>query len=347
MSNRVRKILFSVVAEYIATGSPVGSRTVSRKYIIDLSAATIRNVLSDLEDAGYLMQPHTSAGRVPTDVALRAFIEALTEFPEIPRERQRSMREQLEEIFSRRVASHDALRQTGKLLSELTGTAAIVATSPRSARTLSQLRFIPTGERLLAVLVFSDGMVENRYVKSNGRVSDAELTRIHNLLADVVDGRSLGALRDLFARRLADDKDRVDELRRTAFELGGEALNKVTRDASDLVIEGRTVLMDLPEYADVDKLKALVRALEDRENLVVLLDDTIEAGAVSVYIGNETGEFGDEAELSVVAAPFGDNENGQGTVGVLGPTRMDYAKLMPLVGATAKAITAAIKKSKS
>jgi len=346
LSARARKILFSAVAEYIATGDPVGSRTLARKYVVDLSPATIRNVLADLEDAGFLMQPHTSAGRVPTNVALRAFISALTEFPEIPAEQVKSMREQLEEIFGQQLASDDALRRAGQLLSGLTGAAAVVAISPASSRKLAQLRFIPTGSgRLLAVLVFADGMVENRYISVDGPVAEPLLTRIHNLLADVVEGRSLGALHELFERRLDDDRIRLDELRSKAFELGDKALGKVAAVDFSVVIEGSARLVELPDYADVDKLKRLMTALEDRQLLVGLLDKTVHAGVVSVYIGEETEELG-EAQLSLVAAPYGDGDQAEGTVGVLGPTRMDYARMMPLVGATAKAMTAAIKKRK-
>jgi heat-inducible transcriptional repressor len=341
---RGRKILFAAVTEYIATGNPVGSRTLSRKYALELSPATIRNVLSDLEDAGFLQQPHTSAGRVPTERALRSFIEALTDFHEVPLPQKTHMRHELGEIFAKRNLGSDALRRTGQYLSELSGAAAVVAVAPKDVRVLAQLRFIVTKpDQLLAVLVFSDGMVENRYVQLDEAMNETGLLRVHNLLADVVEGRSLAALRDLFKKRLDDDRSEVDQLRRRAFELGQKALSGLIGDAGQVVIEGSARLMDMPEYGDVDRLKKLVVALEDRAHLVGLLDQTMGAGAVSVYIGSETGEFG-EAELSLVVASYGDEASSAGTVGVLGPTRMDYAKMMPLVGATAAAITAALKR---
>jgi heat-inducible transcriptional repressor len=346
LSGRARKILFAAVTEYIATGDPVGSRTLARKYVQDLSPATIRNVLSDLEDAGYLRQPHTSAGRVPTERALRTFIEALNEFQEIPGTQKKAMRERLAEIFESRGRSEEVLRSTGQLLSELSGAAAVVATSPASTRKLSQLRFIVTKpNQFLAVLVFTDGLVENRFIHVHEALDRSKIERIHNLLDDVVEGRTLGALRDLFRRRLVDERSEVDQLRHEAFELGALALHDVARGTGDVVIEGSARLMEMPEYTDVDRLKRLVRVLEDREQLVDLLDKTIDAGLVTVYIGNETGELAD-AELSLVAAPFGDPDSGAGTIGVLGPTRMNYARMMPLVDATAAAITAALKKGK-
>ncbi|HTJ85105.1 MAG TPA: heat-inducible transcriptional repressor HrcA [Polyangiaceae bacterium] len=335
LSPRARRILFAVVTEYIETGEPVGSRTLSRRHGLELSAASIRNVLSDLDEAGLLLQPHTSAGRIPTDAAIRIFIDALMEVRALGPEDRSSLKARVAEIYAK---SGDPLRDSGRLLSELSGNAAIVARQTR-VRTLSQLRFIPTRPgQLLAVLVFEDGSVENRFVSFEGAVSDTELVRIHNLLTDVIEGRTLGEIRELFARRLADDRVTIDALKRRAFDLAHRAVSDVS-DKSDVVIEGQKRLIDLPDYADVDRLKSLVVALEEREDLLTLLDRTLEAGAVTVYVGKETGDLG-PANLSLVVAPYTENGQPAGTVGVIGPTRMDYAKVMPLVEATAGAMSA-------
>lgn len=338
LPQRNRKILFAVVTEFIASGAPVGSRTLARKYGLDLSAASIRNVLADLEESGYLKQPHTSAGRVPTDSALRVFIDTLMETRAIAPEDQKKMGARLTEIYTR---GADPLREAGRYLSELSGAAAVVAAPKKELRSLAQMRFIPTRPgQLLAVLVFNDGSVENRFVAVEAPISDAELTRVHNLLADVIEGRTLGEVRDLFARRLADDRVAFDALRRRAFELGSRAMPDVA-SRGELVIEGQARLIDLPEYADAAKLKKLVLALEEREELVGLLDRTLAAGAVTVFVGSETGDLGG-GELSLVVAPYADHGRVAGTVGVIGPTRMDYAKVMPLVDATATAMTEAL-----
>src|SRR5262245_26255482 len=161
LSHRCRKILFSVVTEFIATGDPVGSRTLARKYGLDLSAASVRNVLADLEDAGYLVQPHTSAGRIPTDRALRLFIDTLIEVRSVSPEQQARIGERFAEIYAN---ADDPLRETGRLLSELSGAAAVVAPPRADMRALSQLRLIPTRPgQMLAVVVFGDGTVENRF----------------------------------------------------------------------------------------------------------------------------------------------------------------------------------------
>src|SRR5689334_6916190 len=265
--HRARKILFAVVTEFIATGDPVGSRTLARKYGLDLSAASIRNVLADLEEAGYLKQPHTSAGRIPTDRALRLFIDTLMEVRALSPEEQAKLGARFAEIYA---VANDPLREAGRYLSELSGAAAVVTAPKKELRTLSQLRFIPTRPgQLLAVLVFSDGAVENRFIQIDAPISEGEFTRIHNLLADVIEGRTLGEVRDLFARRLADDRVAVDALRRRAFELGSLAMVDVARK-NEVVIEGQMRLIDLPEYTDVARLKNLMRALEEREELVEL-----------------------------------------------------------------------------
>jgi heat-inducible transcriptional repressor len=335
---RSRKILFAVVTEYIGTGAPVGSRTLARKYGLDLSAASIRNVLADLEEGGYLKQPHTSAGRIPTDHAIRIFIDTLMQMRALGPEEQRRMGERVAEIYAR---AEDPMREAGRYLSELSGAAAVITPPKKELRSLSQLRFIPTRPgQLLAVLVFKDGSVENRFVAIDGTISDAELTRVHNLLTDVIEGRTLGEVRDLFARRLADERIALDALRRRAFELGSRAIpSAAARDP--LVIEGQARLIDLPEYTDATRLKKLMLALSEREELVSLLDRTLAAGAVTVFVGSETGDLGG-GELSLVVAPYADHGRVAGTVGVIGPTRMDYAKVMPLVDATANAMTEAL-----
>lgn len=337
ISARAKKILFACVTEFISTGDAVGSRTLARRYGLDLSAASIRNVLADLEEAGYLKQPHTSAGRVPTDKALRLFIDTLVRLRPLSPEDQAKIHERFVQI---RMAE-DPLRETGRYLSELSGTAALVIAPRAELRALAQLRFIPTRPgQLLAVLVFRDGSVENRFVGHDEPISEGDLQRIHNLLADVIEGRSLGDARDLFARRLADERTEVDQLRKRAFELGSKATSDFARPA-EVLIEGQGRLIDLPEYADVGRLRSLVRTLEEREALLSLLDKTLAAGVVTVLLSSEANELG-AGDLSLVVAPYSEHGRAAGTVGVLGPTRMDYAKVMPLVDATALALSEAL-----
>jgi heat-inducible transcriptional repressor len=331
------------VTEFVSTGEPVGSRTLSKKCGIDLSPASIRNVLSDLEELGFLHQPHTSAGRVPTDKAFRLFIDALMEVRELSLEDHRRIRERFESLEP----GQNLMRETGKLLSELTGTAAVVASPRAEVLTLKHLRFIRTSPgELLCVLVMSNGLVQNRFLKA--MAEESELQRIHNMLDDVVEGRTLGDLRELFLRRLNDERVRHDALRRRAFELGEAAVaDKGLAGPPDVVIEGRAKLLEQPEFADAAGLKQVVSALEEQpERIIELLDAAItapQAGSLTargttILVGGEAGELAG-GQLAIVGAAYTDHGRTAGSVGVIGPTRMNYPKVVPLVAATANAMS--------
>ncbi|MDB4995902.1 MAG: Heat-inducible transcription repressor HrcA [Myxococcaceae bacterium] len=340
LSHRARQILYAAITEFVASGEPVGSRTLSKKAGIDLSPASIRNVLADLEDAGYLQQPHTSAGRVPTDRAFRLFIDALMEVKQVTAEDHTRIRVRFEELGP----GQNVMRETGRLLSELTGNAAVVVSPRAEVLTLKTLRFLKTSpNELLAVMVMSNGSVQNRFIRGNDlSIESSELERVHNLLDDVTEGRSLGDLREFFARKLQTERVQHDELRRRAFSLGGAAMIGAVEDEGreqQVVIEGQAKLFKQPEFAGAEGMKQLVSAFDERERLVHLLDATLEAGGTMVVVGREAGEIGG-GQLSIVGASYMDHGRTAGTVAVIGPTRMDYPKVVPLVSATAHAMSA-------
>ncbi len=342
LSPRARLILYAAVTEYVETGQPVGSRTLSKKAGLDLSPASIRNVLADLEEAGYLTQPHASAGRAPTDKAFRLYIDSLMERREPSADDAARIRTGFDSIEAM-AGERDVMRQTGKLLSELTGTAAVVVSPRVESLSLKHMRFIRTNpDELLAVLVMSNGSVQNRFLR--GGATEADLARIHNVMDDVTEGRTLKELRDLFARRLASEQVQSDDVRRQAFQLGEAALSDATQRPADVVIEGQSKLLDQPEFADAAGVKQVVTALDERQRLVELLDATMEARGTTVVVGREAGELGG-GQLSIVGAQYTDAGRNIGTVGVIGPTRMDYPKVVPLVTATAHAMTAFIERA--
>jgi heat-inducible transcriptional repressor len=340
LHHRARNILYAAITEFISTGEPVGSRTLAKKYGLDLSPASIRNVLSDLEEGGYLHQPHTSAGRIPTEKAFRLFIDTLMQVRTLaPEDHAR-----IDERFHALAPGADFTRESGRLLSELTGTAVIVSPK-RETRALTQLRFMPTRPgQMLAVVILADGTVENRFIAVERPMSEPELTSIHNLLTDVIEGRTLGEVRELFARRLQDDRVQIDSLRHRAFELGQMAVG-VSSVNEGLVIEGESLLLEHPEFSDVDRMRQLIHALGERETIVSLLDRTIEAKDVQIFVGSEVGDLVG-GHLSVVATTYTDQGRVAGTIGVLGPTRMDYPKVVPLVEATADAMTASLRRGR-
>ncbi|MET0794493.1 MAG: heat-inducible transcriptional repressor HrcA [Polyangiaceae bacterium] len=339
LSKRARSVLYAVVTEFIATAEPVGSRTLTRKYGFSLSAATIRNELADLEDTGYLAQPHTSAGRVPTEAAFRIFIDALMQVREV----SESDAARIRDYFGELNADSDILRETGKLLSDLSGAPAVLVRVRAESRTLLTLRFIPTRPfELLSVIVFSDGTVENRFIRVEKSVSEHELERVHNMLGEVVKGRTLAAIREFFAA----DTSRADEIA-TLRQLGRSLVRAATDNATrgvEVVIQGQSRLLESPEFGNVERVRELLFALEDRERLLTLLDRTLGSTHVNVFLGEETEKMVG-FPVSLVAAPYSEEDGGaSGAVGVIGPTRMDYPFVVPLVGATASAMSAAMRR---
>ncbi len=327
------------MTEYIATGEPVASRTITKKYGFDLSAATIRNVLVDLEEGGFLSQPHTSAGRVPTEAAYRLFVDALMEERQLSDEERADIGGWFEEL----PPGTDLLREAGRRLSRLSGVPALLVRASSETRTLLKLRFIATrpGE-LLAVIVFSDGTVENRFLSLETPVSDAELERIHNMLEEAASGRTLLAVREHFMTGVREQRDELGALHQKGLSLVRAAAEGAARGLS-IEIEGQARLLERPEFGD-GSARELLRVLEDRERLLSLLDSALASDNVRVFLGEEAAQAVG-CPVSVVTAPFREEDGERaGALGIIGPTRMDFPFLVPRVSAAAEAISVALAK---
>jgi heat-inducible transcriptional repressor len=337
LNKRERSVLYAVITDFIATGEPVGSRTLTRKYGFDLSPATIRNVLADLEEAGYLTQPHTSAGRAPTEAAFRLFIDALMRVRSVTDAESRRISEVVDGS-----TSTSMLHEVGRMLSHISGAPAILLRARGHQRTVVKLRFIATRpNELLSVVVFSDGTVENRFIKLEEVPKDNQLERVHNLLEEVVVGKTLLAVREYFEHAVNRQMDEVLSLVELSSSLISAAVEGADR-ARDVIISGHARLLDQSEYVDPEALKQLMLALEDREQLIKLLDLTLVSDQVQVFLGSESTRLVGYP-LSLVAARYSwEDGEPRGAVGVVGPTRMDYPHLVPLVGATAEAMSAAM-----
>lgn len=327
LSFRGRKILYAVITEYIATGVPVSSRRLSKRYGLNLSPASIRNVLSDLEDAGYLSQPHTSAGRVPTEGGFRLFVDALVQMREVTAEDRTSILTRVGGL----VPGADRTREAGELLSALTGAASVVAPPKPADETLMQLRFVPLSEsRVLAVLVTQSGKVQNRVVSLDGELDPKDLERVHNYLGELVAGHSLAEVRDALAQEMAGQ--------RTDYVSLSQRIVEATLQESEepeVVIAGQGLLFDRPEFQNAEMIKAFLRTFEDKERLLSLIDQTLSTGGVQVLIGAET-HLSEIEDVSLIAASYRQPGGSRGTVGVIGPARMDYAKVVPIVEFTAR-----------
>lgn len=333
LSFRSRRILYAAVTEYIATGEPVGSRKLGRRYGFDVSPATIRNELSDLEDQGYLMQPHTSAGRVPTDQGFRAFVDALVRVRDVRPQDKAALLQRLSQL---RPGIDDLPREAGRLLSILTGAAALVHTPKAGNQVVAQLHWMRLAEgQLLAVLITQAGTVENRVVHVERDLDSGELERLHNYLGSLLGGRTLADLRDVVAAAARSQRSHVAECAHSVMQATFDA---PSHRPHDVVIEGQKRLLGGPDFADVDKMRSVLSVLEEREQLLELLDRTLAAGGVQVLIGGET-RLAEARDLSFISATYGPPGKGTGTLGLIAPTRIDYQTVVPLVGFAASLLT--------
>jgi heat-inducible transcriptional repressor len=336
LNQRARRILAAVVQEYLATGEAVGSRTITRRHGVDISAATVRNVMSDLEEAGLLAQPHTSAGRVPTAQGLRFFVDSLLKVRALnPKER-----EDLRARYHISTGELDtALRDAGRVLADLSQYAVVVSTPRSDVDVLEHLEFVrlPSGA-LLAVLVTRSGQVLNKLIQPGFAVSAEDLERIHNFVNARLGGRTLTEVRATIAGELSSERAQYDRLEQRALELSREALRQ-SKDEEHVIIEGQARLLEQAAASvDVDRMKALFRALEEKQTIVSLLEKTEQAEGLQVFIGAET-KIGELEGFSVVAASYGPDDRPLGTLGVIGPKWMDYSKVISLVDFTAELVS--------
>ncbi|MBO8126153.1 MAG: heat-inducible transcription repressor HrcA [Firmicutes bacterium] len=328
-NERQKRILQAVTIDYIYTAEPVGSRTIARKYNLGVSPATIRNEMYELEEAGYLQQPHTSAGRIPSDLGYRFYVDVLME-PEVFDDAQ------VEEIRSGlALSSHDLailLHQAVKLLSSLTRYTAVLIGPVTSKRIFKNLGLVRIDDfHALAVLVTEPNLVENSTIELEQPLSDGELATIAATVSELLQGRDLNQLTTTINQQLrhfVPQKALYEALVRLMFTERGPKNDQV-------IIEGTTHLLDQPEFTDLSKAKAFLRAMEGKELLLNILGDDTTTSGLKVRIGkeNQVDEF---QECSIVTATYEYNGQPLGTIGIFGPTRLDYAKTTTAVSVFAQ-----------
>jgi heat-inducible transcriptional repressor len=315
-------------------GDAVGSRTVTRRHDLGLSPATVRNVMADLEDLGLLEQRHSSAGRVPTTSGLRFFIDSLLKV------RGLTAREK-EEIRDRVAAPtpDEVVQRASRLLSDLTQHAAVIVAPDPAQLRLGQIEFVPLRDgKLIAVLVTTDGRIENRLVLDD--VDPRRLERIHHYLNQLLSGMTLDEVRDRVTRELGEDKARYDETAAEALRLAQAVFVSPPKGAADVVVTGHANLLDdALAQGHAERARELLRALEDKQTLVRLLDRTRLADGIQVFLGAETAHSA-LISNSVVAMSYGPEEQPIGALAVIGPMRMNYGKVMSVVDVTAETVTA-------
>jgi heat-inducible transcriptional repressor len=339
LNPRNRAILDAIVRDYIETAEPVGSRAISKKNDIRLSPATIRNIMSDLEDIGLIAQPHVSAGRVPTETGLRFYVNSILELRPLAESEKRRIQNYLRES-SQEV--DELLKTTSRMLAVVTEQAAVVSRPKSSVTVFKHIEFIKLREQLvLMVLVTQSGLVQNKILEIDEDLSQTELDRLTQYLNELLSNLTLDQLKQKVLEEMKKDKDDFDALLSKALEISNQAFQEESE--GEVYIEGRTNLMRYPEFSQIEILRNLFKAFEEKSTIIRLLDKSINASGIQIFIGSEN-QINEMEGCSVITAAYTKGDYPIGTLGVIGPTRMDYNRVIPIVDYTAKVVSRILEK---
>ncbi|HET6545491.1 MAG TPA: heat-inducible transcriptional repressor HrcA [Rhodanobacteraceae bacterium] len=336
---RARQLLRSLISRYVADGQPVGSRTLARSSGLDVSPATIRNIMADLEEFGLVSAPHTSAGRVPTAQGYRVFVDSLLELQPL----EDVQIEQLRRELPADAGTPELLSSASSLLSEMTRFVGVVSVPKREELPFRHIDFVALdGNRLLVILVFTDGQVQNRVIATQRAFGPSELEQIANYLNGHFAGLRLDEIRNRLLREMRDESARLNHLMAVAIEVAQRAFEAAPDN--DMLVAGQTNLMGVHELADMDRLRDLFDAFQRKRDLLALLERCARAEGVRLFIGEESG-FPALDGCSLITASYGAGGRALGVLGVIGPTRMAYEKIIPVVQATAQIISLALNRA--
>lgn len=342
LNERAQHLLRVLVESYIREGQPVGSRTLSRDSGLNLSAATVRNVMADLEEYGFVTSPHTSAGRVPTDKGYRFFVDTL-----LAQRRSEAEHSVIEELQRRLEDEQDRdpkalVAVASQVLSSITHLAGVVTIPRQPHQSLSQIEFLPLSDnRVLAVMVVNGRDVQNRIVQLDRYYTAEELRRAANFLNQQFAGKELRQVREDLVGELKQTGERLNQLMLDAIRVAQQMVGEGTKDAPEYVIAGETNLMEFAELSNVEKLRRLFEAFTARRDILNLLDLSLRAEGVQIFIGQESG-YQILDDCSLVTAPYTLDNETVGVLGVIGPTRMAYERVIPIVDVTARLLGSAL-----
>jgi heat-inducible transcriptional repressor len=334
LTERDRRVLQAIITDYIQTAQPVGSRIVSKKYKMGLSPATIRNVMADLEELGLLIQPHTSAGRVPTDKAYRFFVDTILNLRRLNPEEREDIEKGL--LLEGDPDINEVMKRASHILSLLSKQTGVVLAPRFGSKIFKHIEFIKLRDRrILVIIVSRTGEVQNKLIRADEELSQDELDKYSRYLSEFMGGLSLVEAKQKILEEMKKEKVLFDKLMYRALQLSQKALED--EEEGDLFIEGKTNMMQSPEFADMEKMRGLLQAFEEKTKIVKLLDKALSAQGIQIFIGAEN-ELNEMINCSVVAAPYSRENYSLGTLGVIGPTRMDYSNIIPIVDYTARIV---------
>lgn len=327
LSARDREILKAVIAAYILGAEPVSSRVVARHGGLGLSSATVRNVMADLEEGGYLVQPHTSAGRIPTAAGYHLFIESLMRERRVPARDRRYIRENLSGAPP---DPESLMTRATELLTELSQQVGVVVAPALGETVLRAVHFVRmSGTKVLCVVVAASGFVDNKVIETDEPVEREKLVEIANYLTENFAGMTLRQIRDRLLAKMSEERAQMDRLMALTIRLAEQGL--AVREVPELMLGDAAPLLSHPELADIARVRRLFEAFADKARLVEMLNQCLSGSGVRVLIG-EDADLTSELDFSLVATPYGIGGAALGALGVFGPSRMEYQRLIPLVG---------------
>lgn len=337
LNERSLYLLKTLVERYIQDGQPVGSRVLSKDPQLKLSPASIRNVMADLEEMGLIHSPHTSAGRVPTVSGYRLFVDSLLTVKPLASAELNQLQSSLLADVDK---ASDVVCKASRLLSEVTQMAGVVTLPRRESMMLRHIEFLPMSNTRVLVIFVTDGQeVHNKIIHTDKQFSPSELLQAANYLNTVYSGCSLAKVRELVIKDMEQDQSLVNQGMIDAVNMAKLAFAQQPKE--DYVLSGETNLMGFSELSDMDRLKQLFEAFSQKRGVIHLLDQCLEADGVQIFIGEESG-YSAFDRCSLVTSPYAVNDEVVGVLGVIGPTRMAYEKVIPFVDVTAKLLGAAL-----
>lgn len=338
INERSQHLLKVLVERYIRDGQPVGSRTLAEETAFNLSPATIRNVLADLEEHGYLSSPHTSAGRVPTVRGYRFFVDTLLTVKPL----EHTMLEQFQQQFKPDLNVSGLVASASNLLSDVTRMAGLVMLPRREHMLLRHIEFLSLSDnRVLAILVFNEREVQNRIIFTDRVYLANELQQAANYLNSVYGGQDIVSMHKNLLHAMQEDREHLSQMMQSAIEMASKALDEPVAAKNDYILAGQGHLLEMVDTTNVGRLRQLFEAFTQKRDILHLLDQSLNADGLQIFIGNELGyEVLDECSL--VTAPYSVEGERVGVLGVIGPTRMAYDRVIPIVDITAKLLSAAL-----
>ncbi len=336
-SERAEALLKTLIERYIQEGQPVGSRVLAQDSGLDLSPATVRNVMAELEEMGLILAPHTSAGRVPTAKGYRMFVDSLLTVQPM----QNTIIETIKQQLSTTADTDGVINNASSMLSEITQLTGIVTLPKRESTRLEHIEFMRlSAKRILVILVVNGQEIQNRVINTDRDFSPAELQQSANYLNAEFAGQDLASIRSKLLASMQQARDAMQQLMQDTMNIADQVLNSSRDD--DYVLAGQTNLMSYDEMCDIDKLRNLFEAFNSKRDILHILDESIHADGMQIFIGGESG-YQVLDDVSVVTTPYKVDDDVIGVLGVIGPTRMAYDRIIPIVDVTAKLLSSVLR----